>query len=101
MRVKKSRTRRGIALAKGEECVVRAFTLRGYTLATVVEIPPPSVTRPQESGLPLEPGLKAGDRPSGERPYLPDQLTLVFWIACALLILAMNAYDLIVGILGW
>jgi hypothetical protein len=35
------------------------------------------------------------------RPYGPDQFVIVLLAGCALLVLAMNLYDVISGIFGW
>lgn len=36
-----------------------------------------------------------------EKPYAPDQITLVLLVGCAVLILVMNLFDVITGMLNW
>ena len=45
--------------------------------------------------------LQATELQRAEPLYGPDQFTLASWVACALLIIGINIYDLIAGICGW
>ena len=44
---------------------------------------------------------KAMECRRAETPYVPDQITLVLLVGCVLLILAMNLFDVITGMLNW
>jgi hypothetical protein len=44
---------------------------------------------------------EASECQPAERPYPPDQMTIVLLVGCVLLILAMNLFDVITGILNW
>ena len=64
----------------------------------------PSEVRPlRTASAELAPGPPpaTSDAPSAQRPYWPDQLTLLLLVACALVILGMNLYDVITGMFGW
>ena len=70
--------------------------------AEAVQAPEEHAARPgaaQASSAPKP--ADPSDSRAEQRPYAPDQLVIVLLAGCALLILAMNLYDVISGIFGW
>jgi hypothetical protein len=71
--------------------------------AQAVQTSPGKAIAPRAAGpVSHGPGVpEAMECRRAETPYLPDQITLVLFVGCVLLILAMNLFDVITGMLNW